>query len=59
MGDRALKRLSSDEMVRIPKVGKTLAHNMQDAIMLGLVQLGLLGKYTEAPAVRFLSAPMT
>jgi len=57
MWDRALKRLSTEELSRVPgpnvpgkpRVLKSLAHNMHDAIMLGLVHLGRLGKFSEVP----------
>jgi hypothetical protein len=53
MWDRALKRLSPEEFERVPgapKVLKSLAHNMHDAIMLGLVHLGRLGKFSDLPS---------
>lgn len=50
MWDRALKRLSPTELANVnQKVLKSLAHNMHDAIELGLVHVGRLGKFSDAP----------
>lgn len=49
MWERALKRLSSAELATLGKVSVSLAHNMHDAILLGLVQLGRLGKFSDPP----------
>lgn len=47
MWDRALKRLSPAELATMGKVPERLAHNMHDAIELGLVHVGRLGKFSE------------
>lgn len=49
MWGRALKRLSATEVAIVPPMTESLAHNMRDGIMLGLVALGRLGKFTTAP----------